>query len=87
MGIVSIFDALLDVQPQYIFKELSLDTNIQDALINYSGKLGQSFLLCLNIEKSNFRGIQENQEYLNIDDNFTMQSYAKSLKFADLSLI
>ena len=87
MGIVSIFDALLDVKPEYIFKELSLDKSIQDALINYSGKLGQSFLLCLNIEKSDFNGIKKNQEYLNIDDSYTMQCYARSLNFADQSLI
>lgn len=87
LGMVSICAALIDVDLAFIFKELSLGTEIQNALENQSGKLGHCYALCLKIENSDFQGIQEIQTQLDLDETFIMHCYAKALTYADESLI
>jgi EAL and modified HD-GYP domain-containing signal transduction protein len=83
LGLISIFNALIDVELSFVFKELSLSLEIQDALENHSGKLGQCFELCLKIENNDFTGIQESQKQINLDETFIMNCYAEALNFAD----
>lgn len=87
LGLVSIFNALIDVDLTFIFKELSLSTEIQDALKSQTGKLGYCYSLCLKIEKKDFIGIQESQIKLDIDETFIMHCYAEALAYADESII
>ncbi|PKI13522.1 EAL and HDOD domain-containing protein [Colwellia sp. 12G3] len=87
LGIVSICNALIDVDLALIYKELSLSIELQEALNNQTGKLGFCFDLCLKIENSDFIGIEESQKKLGLDETFIMNCYAQALTFADKSLI
>lgn len=87
LGIVSIFSGLIDVELDFVFKQLSLSRDIQQALEHQRGKLGHCFNLCLKIENGDFIGFQESQKQLNLQENFTMQCYAEALVFADESLV
>jgi EAL and modified HD-GYP domain-containing signal transduction protein len=87
LGIVSICSALIDVDLAFIFKELSVGTEIQHALENQSGKLGHCYALCLKIECSDFLGIKEMKTQLGLNETFIMNCYAKALTYADESLI
>jgi len=87
LGIVSVFNALLDVDLTFILKELSLSIELQDALENQSGKLGYYYALCLKIESGDFIGTREIQQQLKLNESFTMDCYAEALAFADESII
>ncbi|TYK65060.1 EAL and HDOD domain-containing protein [Colwellia echini] len=87
LGLVSIFNSLIDVELPFIFKELSLSNDLQDALGSYSGKVGECYELCLKIEASNFIGIKESQKKLKVEEDFVMHCYAGALTFADEFII
>ena len=87
LGIVSIFNALVDVELEYIFKELSLRPEIKSALENQSGKLGHCYALCLSIESNNLLAVQESTKYFNLNEDEIMKNYAEALGYADESLV
>jgi EAL and modified HD-GYP domain-containing signal transduction protein len=87
LGIVSIFNGLIDVELDFVFKELSLSRDIQQALEQQLGKLGHCFNLCLKIENGDFIGLQKIQKQLNLKETFIMQCYTEALTFADESLV
>jgi len=87
LGIVSIFEALVDIEPTFIIKELSLGAELQDALEKKSGKLGYCYALCLKIEQNDLVCIQENKKYFDLDESSIMHYYAEALAYADESLI
>lgn len=87
LGIVSIFSGLIDVELDFVFKELSLSDDIQQALEQQQGKLGRCYCLCLKIENGDFIGLQESQKQLNLEETFTMQCYSQALTFADEALV
>jgi EAL and modified HD-GYP domain-containing signal transduction protein len=86
LGIISIFNALIDVDLAFIFKELSLDIELRNALEDQSGKLGYCYGLCLKIENNDLISIEESESYLNLDETSIMHCYAKALNYADESL-
>ena len=86
LGIVSIFNALVDVGLAFVFKELSLNHDLRCALENRSGKLGYCYALCLKIENNDLIGVQESKKYLNLDETSIMHCYAEALNYADESL-
>lgn len=85
LGIVSIFNALVDVDLAFVFEELSLDAELRSALENQSGKLGYCYALCLKIENNGPIVAQENKENLNLDETSIMRCYAEALIYADES--
>lgn len=87
LGIVSIFNALMDVNLSYIFTELSLSSELKDALECKSGKLGDCYALCLKIESNDFIGLQESIKSLNLDETSVMNFYAEALHYADESVV
>lgn len=86
LGIVSIFNALIDVDLAFIFKELSLNSELKNALESQSGKLGYCYSLCLKIEKNDLTEIQEIEKKLNLKGTSIMHCYAEALNYADESL-
>lgn len=87
LGIVSIFSGLIDVELDFVFKELSLSGVIQKALAKQQGKLGHCYGLCLKIENGDFIGLQQSQKQLSLEENFTMQCYLQALAFADEAIV
>jgi EAL and modified HD-GYP domain-containing signal transduction protein len=85
LGIVSIFNALVDVDLAFVFEELSLDAELRSALENQSGKLGYCYSLCLKIENNGPIVAQENKENINLDETSIMRCYAEALIYADES--
>ena len=86
LGVVSIFHALINVDLAFVFETLALSTELQDALMDHKGKLGECFALCLRVENNDFIGIKDSQEKLNLDETFIMNCYSQALAFADSSL-
>jgi c-di-GMP-related signal transduction protein len=70
--IVSIFSGLIDVELDFVCKELSLSHDIQQALVDHQGKLGHCYSLCLKIESGDFIGLQEIQKQLNLQRKFIL---------------
>ncbi|WP_448246528.1 EAL and HDOD domain-containing protein [Thalassotalea agariperforans] len=83
LGLISILDALLDVEPATIFKEFPLSQEIQEALEKQSGQLGLMLAMCLSIEKNDVVGIGISQNTLNLTEEQVTHAYANSLIYAD----
>lgn len=83
LGVVSIFNALINVDTAFVVKELSLDNSLKEALEAQSGVLGNYYSLCLKIEKSDFSGLKKCLETLKLEESFVMNCYAQALSYAD----
>ena len=54
VGMVSLFEPLLQTPIEEIVKQLNLSKELQDAILNYKGKLGKLLKLSIIIEKGDF---------------------------------
>jgi EAL and modified HD-GYP domain-containing signal transduction protein len=86
LGIVSIFNALVEVDLSFIFEKLLLSTELRNALEKQSGKLGYCYGLCLKIENNDFIDVHDSKKILNQDETSIMHCYAEALNYADESL-
>lgn len=87
VGLVSIFDAVLDVEHSIIFKELTLSDDVEKAIEKQEGVLGQYLSLCFKIEKQNFMAIQDFQRTMMVKEAFIMSCYSDALSYADEILV
>lgn len=83
LGIVSIFNALIDVDTAFVIKELSLGDTIKLALETQSGQLGDYYLLCLKVETNDFVGIRGCINALKLKERFVMDCYVQAIAYAD----
>ncbi len=55
IGLMSVLDAVLEVELSVIVAEFSLDSSLSSALLNYQGLLGGALKLTLAIEKNDWQ--------------------------------
>ncbi|MBQ4846505.1 HDOD domain-containing protein [Pseudoalteromonas sp. MMG005] len=62
IGLMSILDAILEIELSVVISEFSLDSSLSSALLNYQGLMGGALRLALEIEHNNW---QEAEAILN----------------------
>jgi EAL and modified HD-GYP domain-containing signal transduction protein len=87
LGLVSIFSALINIDINIIFKELSLDNKLKNALENKTGTLGYCYDLCLKIEGGDLSVIKDSINKLKLNEKSIMDFYAQALNYADDSIL
>lgn len=86
VGLISLLDAILNVELMTVLVELNIDNTCQGALINYEGKIGILFLLCKKIEQNDWRAVCNIADRLELEVGVIEKAYHTALSYADQSL-
>ncbi|WP_435236583.1 EAL and HDOD domain-containing protein [Psychromonas sp. PT13] len=82
-GMLTLIDALLDVEMVSVISPLNLNSDIKLALLEQKGVLGNIMKLLNVVEVSNWQHADELLEQLNIDETVIINAYAESIIWAD----
>jgi len=82
-GMLTLIDALLDVEMVSVISPLNLNSDIKLALLEQKGVLGNIIKLLNVVEVSNWQHADELLEQLNIDETVIINAYAESIIWAD----
>jgi len=70
-GLFSVIDALLDSSMEDIVSQLPLSTELQDALLEQKGVIGEALKCCIAFERADW----ENVQFQNIDEQAIQKAY------------
>lgn len=82
VGLLSTFDAFLDLPMQEVLSNLNLSDDMQVALLQNKGKLGHVLALTLHLERSNWATIQPILAFYKISENTVAQLYIDAISWA-----
>ena len=82
-GMLTLIDALLDVDMELIIKPLNLNSEIKSALLEKKGVLGEIMKLLNAVENSTWQDVDQLEKRLNIDETTIMTAYEESIIWAD----
>ena len=82
-GMLTLIDALLDVEMESIIKPLNLNSEIKLALLEQKGVLGNIMKLLNAIENSHWQDVSQLETLLKIDETVITTAYAESIIWAD----
>jgi len=82
-GMLTLIDALLDVELGSVIKPLNLNSEIKLALLEQKGILGTIMKLLHVVENANWQNTEQLEKQLNIDETVIISAYAESIIWAD----
>ncbi|WP_026887638.1 EAL and HDOD domain-containing protein [Clostridium beijerinckii] len=83
VGLFSVMDAILNCSIEVILKELYIDDEIKEGLIEKDNLLNKILKLAINYEKGEWENVEFYTKEININDNKLAEAYIDSIKWAD----
>lgn len=80
LGLLSVLDAYLDRKLEDILAEISLSSNLKEALIKREGQLGDLLLLIEAFEEFNLKEVEKYIKKYSIDYRVVFDSYSTALR-------
>ena len=83
VGLVSLLDAILDVEFDVIISELGLSQDCIGALKDHSGKVGEALFLCKKIENNDWTEVEALTGNLDTRPLAVIEAYREAIYYAD----
>ena len=83
-GIMSLLDSLLGMPFQEIFSQVSLASDVEDAILHQEGKLGKLLLLVKTAEEDDFVAASTLLTDLRINPRHLMRAQLEAMRWANL---
>ncbi|MBC2460307.1 EAL and HDOD domain-containing protein [Clostridium beijerinckii] len=83
VGLFSVMDAILNCSIEVILKELYIDDEIKEGLIEKDNFLNKILKLAINYEKGQWENVEFYTKEIGVNDNKLAEAYIDAIKWAD----
>ncbi|NMF05312.1 EAL and HDOD domain-containing protein [Clostridium beijerinckii] len=83
VGLFSVMDAILNCSIEVILKELYIDDEIKEGLIEKDNFLNKILKLAINYEKGQWENVEFYTKEIGVNDNKLTEAYIDAIKWAD----
>ncbi|OCA98808.1 EAL and HDOD domain-containing protein [Clostridium beijerinckii] len=83
VGLFSVMDAILNCSIEVILKELYIDDEIKEGLIEKDNYLNKILKLAINYEKGQWENVEFYTNEIGVNDNKLAEAYIDAIKWAD----
>ncbi|AJG99052.1 histidine kinase [Clostridium beijerinckii] len=83
VGLFSVMDAILNCSIEVILKELYIDDEIKEGLIEKDNYLNKILKLAINYEKGQWENVEFYTKEIGVNDNKLAEAYIDAIKWAD----
>ncbi|MHB8167873.1 MAG: EAL domain-containing protein, partial [Sulfuricella sp.] len=83
-GIMSLLDTLLGMPMEEVVKQVSLASDVENALLKHEGKLGKLLLLTKKIEQNDFHAAEGLLADMQLNQGNLMQAQIEAMRWATL---